>query len=380
MEKIIDFNKTVYELVKEYPEIKTIMVELGFKDIVKPFALEVMGRHMTIIKGSKVKEIPLSKITETFKKAGFTVLNGEECKCQSCEDSSREALLRGYIERLNNGEDLETIRKEFVANFEHVSVHDIINVEQDIINSGTDVNDVQKLCDLHSALFHGMTEEEVYRNEEKSEFDKGFPINILKLENKELSNLIDELKDSLDKDDIKKTIELVRKLKEIKRLYQKKEELLMPLLYERGVTGPSDVMWGVDDEIKAEYSSLSSSLNEETYPALKERIYKVSERSKEMIYKEENILFPLALEKITLDEWVDIYFDIDETGFVFVSSYPKWKYAEERREKRPDNEFKDGYVTLDGGRMKVSELSSTLMILINSLLITRKFSLGQIWL
>ena len=50
MDKILDLDKTVLEIVKEYPEIKNIMVELGFKDIVKPFALEIMGRHMTIKK------------------------------------------------------------------------------------------------------------------------------------------------------------------------------------------------------------------------------------------------------------------------------------------------------------------------------------------
>ena len=70
MEKNLDLDKTILELVKEYPEIKEIMLELGFKDIVKPFALEIMGRHMTIRKGSQVKNIPMDKIIKIFEENG----------------------------------------------------------------------------------------------------------------------------------------------------------------------------------------------------------------------------------------------------------------------------------------------------------------------
>lgn len=50
-EKVLDLNKTVYDLTQEYPEVKDIMAELGFQDITKPMALNLMGRVMTIPKG-----------------------------------------------------------------------------------------------------------------------------------------------------------------------------------------------------------------------------------------------------------------------------------------------------------------------------------------
>ena len=227
MEKNLDLDKTILELVKEYPEIKEIMLELGFKDIVKPFALEIMGRHMTIRKGSQVKNIPMDKIIKTFEVNGFKIIDKEKETKEIKEPKTKEELLKSYIERLNNGEDLESVRNEFVKNFEHVSVHDIINVEQSMIDNGTDVNDVQKLCDLHSALFHGLTEAEVYKMEENQKYDEGFPINILKKENEALAKLLDNLNEALDKDNIDETKEIITKLKDIKKLYQKKEELLM---------------------------------------------------------------------------------------------------------------------------------------------------------
>ena len=38
--KKLDLKKSVAELVREYPELKEILAELGFKDILKPAALQ----------------------------------------------------------------------------------------------------------------------------------------------------------------------------------------------------------------------------------------------------------------------------------------------------------------------------------------------------
>ncbi len=359
MNKIIDLDKTIYELVSEFPEVKEIMFELGFTDIVKPEAIEVMGRHMTLKMGSQIKGIPMDKIIEAFKADGFEIKDSNDIEEIVKEPQTKEELLKSYIQRLNDGEDLETVRSEFVKSFKHVSVHDIIKVEQDIIDSGTDVSDVQKLCDLHSALFHGMTEEEIYAEEENLKYEEGFPLNILKLENKGLKNELDILNNALNVDDIDTIKSSLLKLKDIKKLYQKKEELLMPLLYEYGITGPSDVMWGVDDEIKTTYSKLASSLSNDNYSSLKDEIIKVSNRTTEMIYKEENILFPMASEKFSLEDWVNVYFDIDENGHVYVSDYPTWEFAEKRRKKK-ELSLDDGYINLDCGKIKVSQLNALL--------------------
>ncbi|EOS8057956.1 MAG TPA: hypothetical protein DEQ57_09560 [Enterococcus sp.] len=55
----IDFSKTLFELVTEYPEVKQIMSELGFNAINQPGMLQTAGRYMTIPKGAQMKKIPL---------------------------------------------------------------------------------------------------------------------------------------------------------------------------------------------------------------------------------------------------------------------------------------------------------------------------------
>ena len=67
MEKVLDLKKTVAELVKEFPEFQQAMAEIGFKEILNPIALEVMGRVMTLPKGAAVKGIPLETVLAGLK-------------------------------------------------------------------------------------------------------------------------------------------------------------------------------------------------------------------------------------------------------------------------------------------------------------------------
>jgi hypothetical protein len=74
MEKEINLKKSVYELVKTYPELKTILVELGFKDIVLPGMLETAGRIMTIEKGAKMKQFDIKDIIKKLEEKGYKVV------------------------------------------------------------------------------------------------------------------------------------------------------------------------------------------------------------------------------------------------------------------------------------------------------------------
>jgi hypothetical protein len=71
--KILDLNKSVYELSNDDSEIPKILEKLGFDDITKPGMLSTMGRFMTIPKGSKAKKIEIEIIKEEFIKNGYEI-------------------------------------------------------------------------------------------------------------------------------------------------------------------------------------------------------------------------------------------------------------------------------------------------------------------
>jgi len=73
-EKTVDLSLSVYELVKQYPEILDVMQELGFKDIALPGMLDTVGRFMTLPKGAKIHQLDLDIIRQALIKRGFEVI------------------------------------------------------------------------------------------------------------------------------------------------------------------------------------------------------------------------------------------------------------------------------------------------------------------
>lgn len=73
-QRIIDLNKSVSELCKEFPDLPKILHDMGFVDIVKPGMLTTVGRFMTIKKGAEMKKISLGVIKDTLLKNGYEVI------------------------------------------------------------------------------------------------------------------------------------------------------------------------------------------------------------------------------------------------------------------------------------------------------------------
>ena len=452
MEKILDLNKSVAALVKEYPEVSDIMFSLGFTEVKKPAMLNSVGRIMNLKKGSQMKKIPMEEIVRAFREKGFTVLGVEE------PSGNRTEALRSLLDRLSDGEDLESVRADFVRDFQGVDPAEIMKAEQGLMESGMPLSKVQKLCDVHSALFHGSTREEKIANAEravqaslknaggkaegKNYIQKsaeaealiqipGHPLSTFTKENEALRKFLQESQAgweellsllSGEKDGEKGRQEAhgapewgnllstfseeLAKLRSFIVHYAKKGDLLYPLLKVKyDVAGPSQVMWTVDDEIRDSLGELRRELVEkskgerrigntgeeadyedEDKAADKEDVAKnilnsyflkkylaVRNRMEEMIYKEENILFPMCAMQFQKEEWIQIYFDSKDYEPCFSVLHTEWKEAEESRiskepgrevGKEPGNTLEDllrRVEALEGkAKQSVSEFSDSL--------------------
>lgn len=329
--KTIDTTKTIASLVKEYPDFQKIMVSLGFKEIANPVALKTVGKVMTLEKGAAIKGIDMDVIKKTFKEHGYLL-----------SDPKKEQL-KSYIERLNQGEALESVQKDFKENFSHVSSQDIADAEQAILKEGTSLSEVTQLCDVHSALFHDATEME---NEKVKPYKDivGHPLSVLSKENEAIKDVVTQLEQTIDWD-------MVKELLSISAHYGKKDELLFPLLSEQyNITGPSDVMWAVEDEI---YKDLKDCL--ETKNDLK--LKGVLDRILEMIYKEENILFPLCIDNFSQSEWIQIARDLSMFGQCLHVEIDSW---DEVKGEEKATEIKNESIVLPGGTLNLVQLRSVL--------------------
>ncbi len=70
--KEIDLNQTIHQLATAFPELPTILHELGFSEIVKPGMLNTVGRFMTLKQGCAMRKIDLETVKKRLLHEGFT--------------------------------------------------------------------------------------------------------------------------------------------------------------------------------------------------------------------------------------------------------------------------------------------------------------------
>lgn len=280
-------------------------------------------------------------------------------------NQERIDLLKDLLDRLNKGEALDAVRADFVREFQDVEASEIMKAEQQMIKEGMPVTEVQKLCDVHAALFHGNIRQERERMAEEYVKEVGHPLYTFTKENEALKKVLDEAREALSHHEIDQ--KLLGRVRELAIHYAKKGDLLYPHLKVRyGISGPSDVMWTVDDEIRDELAALSRKLQDGTETSVLQgekelqRFEAVLTRAEEMIYKEEKILFPNCALNFTRDEWIQIYHDSKDYAPCFGVENAVWLEADTAVDKMRAATPGDQEIVMAGGHMTVAQLAAML--------------------
>jgi len=124
-------------------------------------------------------------------------------------------------------------------------------------------------------------------------------------------------------------------------------------------------MWGVDDEIRlaikeARRLAAENAAVEELAVAVETAVSRVEE----MIFKEENILFPMVLETLNEDEWLKIARESDDIGYCLYKPSVEWKPVRANLEEKARSEGEhpaiEGYVKFESGIMNFKEIEAML--------------------
>ena len=275
----------------------------------------------------------------------------------------RQELLKEVIKELHEGKTVDEVKAKFASVIEGTSPVEISQMEVQLVKEGLPIEEIQYLCNVHAEVFKG-TLEEIHHPEQVP----GHPIHTFKRENEALTKLIDEdltkHLEAFNKDDSKGNILNllgdINLLWDIDKHYSRKENLIFPFLEKYGVTAPPKVMWGVDDDIRAMIKDVK--LNLTSYKGNKDEVLEKANAAikeiKEMIFKEESILFPMALETLTEDEWISIYHDSEQIGFTIVPPEKEWELKRVNLVKKEEEKVtEDGYVRFETGILSHKELS-----------------------
>ena len=256
---------------------------------------------------------------------------------------SRKEKLKELLLKIHHGVSEESVRNELLLSLSQIPYGEVVEVEQELISEGLPEEEILDLCDAHSAVLEGRVDLSAL----KPVFD-GHPVDVFRKENEEIRKLtnsifalISEIRRETDDTISNKIIKLrglFNTLYDVDKHYQRKEYLLFPYLEKAGITGPPKVMWGKHDEIrelvKGSIEVLETTeMTKEEFEAVAEIVLELAAAgTKEMITKEEEILFPMSLDVLTEADWYEISKQSLEIGFCLYDPSVTWKpdWAEEQ--------------------------------------------------
>ena len=282
--KLIDINKNVYELCKEYPEIKDILSDLGLEAIKNPIMFNTVAKITTIDKASKIKNIDMKNIIKKFEERGFAFVNDK--------NNDRNEILKDLIKRLHNGENIEKIKKEFAEKLHKVSAIEIHNAMHELVESGMSIDEAKRFFYIRSLILSDAIDNEDINQNYK---DNYIVIEEFKKENIEIKKSIENV---IASKDIKLFEEFYNKLN---NHYIKKETLFFKL-NKYGNSEPSKIMSRVDKEISEEAKEIISINDNKVFDKIEELKNKIYD----MIFKEENILIPLVISTFSNEDFEEI--------------------------------------------------------------------------
>jgi len=258
----------------------------------------------------------------------------------------RIADLKTIIRKLHAGASPETVRHELKTIVKQCDAGEIAAMEHQLMEEeGIPVEQIMGMCDLHSEVV-----KEILTEREHGEIKSGHPVDIFRRENEALRQVISNVKECLNRlaknpttADYRQLREWFNQLMDVDKHYARKENLLFSVLERYGITGPSKVMWGVDDQIRDNLKVFGERITKdadntpEEWQQIRDTIAKKALASMEMMFeKEENILLPMALESLTAVEWGEIWEQSPQFGWCIIE--PDGEYAPPKSVKREISE------------------------------------------
>ena len=249
----------------------------------------------------------------------------------------RKELLKHMILQLHSGEAPDLVKKRLTELLRSIPYDEVVEVEQELISEGLPVEEVLRLCDIHQMVLDGHID-----TSGAKPVPEGHPVDTFKKENRELEKVIDYIElllgqaKGLRNDDVKQWMTNVRiqlnSLMDVDKHYKRKEYLLFPFLEKYEITGPPKVMWGKHDEIRSllkasvEVVSTEGLIKPEEITAITELVLIPAVKGvSDMISKEEEILLPMSMEKLTETDWFSIYNQTMEFGYCLYDPQTEWK-------------------------------------------------------
>jgi DUF438 domain-containing protein len=322
-------------LLNEHPFLVDFLVDYNakFAGLKNPVLRATLGRMANLAKVAVMGDVPLAQLLQDI--AAQIREGGGEVEIDlgdlPASEEERREVLKGIIGDLHAGTPMAELKQRFAELIEDINPSEIAAMEQQLIDEGMPQAEIQRLCDVHVEVFRESLDQQVI-----AELPPGHPVRTFRDENEALGAVADELDKvvaglcepakpgrlALAEEPF---AGLLDKLATIDLHYTRKEHQLFPFLERAGISGPPQVMWGIHDEVRAELKQAKTMLEAGEAQQFADLCRAVLTKIRDMIYKENNILFPMSLGALSEADWVKIRDGEGEIGFALVTPGDEWQ-------------------------------------------------------
>ena len=208
---------------------------------------------------------------------------------------------------------LEEARKAFKDRVQHLAPYEIAIIEQEMVEETEDEcikEDIQAMLEVFQDVL--VTKE--------SSLPENHPISCYRRENAKMKELLLSVEDLVQYPLIKNQwLELYEELLKFKIHLSRKQNQLYPVLEKKGFTRPTTTMWTLDDFIRDEIAECYNLLLEDKEEEFIGKQAELVADVRDLMDKEENILYPTSLEMINEEEFRYMAEGDQEIGFAYIT-------------------------------------------------------------
>ena len=258
----------------------------------------------------------------------------------SSTDSLRDEL-KAMLTELREGELTDASKEKAKTLFKTVDATTLGMLEQELIREGVSYSEIREsLCDIHlEVLKDSLVAKRI-------DVSAPHPVHTLMEEHKiivdslkELRSITELIKGQKAFDELGENLErlkgIAHHLVEAENHHQREEDALFPQLEKRDITEPVKIMKLDHEEFrkrKKELFQVTHNHQDYTFVDFKQKVIELGEYiCKELdshIFKEDNILYQIALQELTLAEWDEVKHECDKIGYCCFSPEDQQKEGE----------------------------------------------------
>jgi len=287
-------------------------------------------------------------------------------------EEERKKALKEILKQLHAGVPPENVKERFRQFLEGVSPLEIAKIEQELIGEGISREEIQRLCDVHLAVFKEQLEKQ------KVEAVPASPPHILLEEHKMLQQITQTLGLLADKVEKAESLNAVKEelaqlrhvadeLLDAEKHYLREENVLFPILEKHGITEPPAIMWMEHNQLrekKKQLKGLVENAANMSFPDFKRQLSElansIGSALNSHVFKENNILFPAAQRVVTEREWTAIRTDFDEIGYCCFTPEPLIAKPELDTLKAEEKPMAEGTLQFETGTLTKEEVEAIL--------------------